>query len=263
MTNLLLKKQGFPEDGELVLCTVTAIHYHSVFVVLDEYQKTGLIHISEIAPGRIRNIRDYVVENKKIVCLVLSVNHEKGHIDLSLRRVNEGQKRAKINEIKQEQIAEKIIEILAKNLKIEPDKIYNEISEKALKKFNSLYQCFEEEVKIGNVISSFGMNDKLTNTLIELIRQRIKEHIVRISGELRLGSYKPNGVEIIKSILLTIKELGSKSVILSYLGGGRYHLEIYSDDYKKAEKLLNKLIDYAKVEIENIEGTMEFQRSGG
>ena len=262
MTNLLLKKHGFPEEGELVLCTVTAIHYHSVFVVLDEYQKTGLIHISEIAPGRIRNIRDYVAENKKIVCLVLSVNKEKGHIDLSLRRVNEGQKRAKINEIKQEQIAEKIIEILAKQIKIEPDRIYNEISEKALKKFGSLYLCFEEEVKRGNVISSFGLNEKTASVLAEMIRQRIKEQVVKISGELKLSSYKPNGVDIIKSILIKIREIDSKSVILSYLGGGRYHLEIYSDDYKKAERLLNKLIDYTKTEIEKKDSIMEFQRSG-
>ena len=54
------------------MVTVTKIEYHSVFVELDEYGKTALIHISEISPGRIRNIRDFVkVEDKKIVCKVL------------------------------------------------------------------------------------------------------------------------------------------------------------------------------------------------
>ena len=41
------------------MCTVTKIHYHSVFVRLDEYERRqGLIHISEISHSRIRNISD-------------------------------------------------------------------------------------------------------------------------------------------------------------------------------------------------------------
>ena len=88
------KKKGFPEEDDIVLCTVKKILYHSVFVTLDEYDNLeGMIHISEIAPGRIRNIRDYVREGKKLVCKVLRVRKEKGHFDLSLRRVNEGQRR--------------------------------------------------------------------------------------------------------------------------------------------------------------------------
>ena len=74
---MLYKKQGFPEEDELVLCTVNNVQHNSVFVDLDEYNKRGLIHISEIAPGRIRNIRDYVVEGKKIVCKILRIDQEK------------------------------------------------------------------------------------------------------------------------------------------------------------------------------------------
>ena len=262
MSKLLLTKSGLPEEGEFVLCTVTAIHYHSVFVNLDEYQKTGLIHISEIAPGRIRNLRDYVVENKKVVCIVLSVNKEKGHIDLSLRRVNESQKRAKINEIKQEQIAEKIIEQLGNILKLEPLNVYDEIANKALKRYNNLYQCFEDEVVKGNVISTLGLKEEISKSLVELIKQRIKEHIIRIAGEIMLTSYQPNGVEIIKSALLNISNKNGevKSIKINYTGGGRYNLEIYADDYKKAEKLLNVIVTDTKKDMEKNESMMEFKR---
>ena len=41
------------KEGKLSLCTVTKIHFHSVFVNMDEYGRTGLIHISEVSPGRI------------------------------------------------------------------------------------------------------------------------------------------------------------------------------------------------------------------
>ena len=112
---MLYRREGIPEDEEIILCKVTKLFPNSVFVDILEYPgKQGMIHISEISPGRIRNIRDFVVEGKKVVCKVLGVNKERGHIDLSLRRVNENQKRIKINEIKQEQIAEKIVEMIAK-----------------------------------------------------------------------------------------------------------------------------------------------------
>ena len=124
---MLFKKQGFPDEGDLVLCTVTSVQYHSVFVDMDEYGKSGMIHISEVSPGRIRNIRDFVKEGKKVVCKVLRINEEKGHIDLSLRRVNESEKRRKIDEIKKEQDSEKIVEIAAGKIGVKTEQLYNEI----------------------------------------------------------------------------------------------------------------------------------------
>ena len=59
------KRTGLPEESELLLCTVTNIQYSSVFVKIDDFGISGMIHISEIAAGRIRNIRDYVKEGKR------------------------------------------------------------------------------------------------------------------------------------------------------------------------------------------------------
>ena len=120
---MLFKKQGFPEESELVLCTVTSVQYHSVIVDIEEYGRSGLIHISEVSPGRIRNIRDFVKEGKKVVCKVLRVKEEKGYIDLSLRRVNESEKRRKIESIKREQNAEKIVEIAALKLGLKTEEL--------------------------------------------------------------------------------------------------------------------------------------------
>src|SRR3989304_7287072 len=72
------------EEGDVVLCTVDRIVGTTVFVHI-EGNGEGSIVFSEVAPGRIRNIRDYVVPKKKIVCKVLRISGN--HIDLSLRRV--------------------------------------------------------------------------------------------------------------------------------------------------------------------------------
>src|SRR3989344_7500317 len=138
-------KEGLPEQGNLVMCTVKKILFHSVFVDLDEYnQIEGMVHISEISPGRIRNIRDYVKEGKKIVCKVLRVNQERKQIDLSLRRVNQNERIIKSTEFKQERKAEKMLESLAKDLKISPDELFKTFGKKLIENYSSLNNGFLE-----------------------------------------------------------------------------------------------------------------------
>jgi len=76
------------EEGDFVLCTVDRIEKTIVFVKihLNDKEIEGSVITSEIAPGRIRNIRDYVVPKKKIVCKVLRIL-KNGNVELSLRRV--------------------------------------------------------------------------------------------------------------------------------------------------------------------------------
>ena len=141
---MLYKLKGFPEQDEIVLCKVTKIFPNSVFVDLLEYGKQGMVHISEVSPGRIRNLRDFVSENRQIICKVLSVNEEREHIDLSLRRVNSSQRKEKLEEVKQELKAENLIQMLSKKLGQPIEKIYQKVAEKVLKDYSYLYLCFRD-----------------------------------------------------------------------------------------------------------------------
>src|SRR3989338_930002 len=136
---MLYRREGLPAEDELVPCTVTKILGHAIFVNLDEYDKGGLVHISEVAPGRIRNISEFVELSKKIVCKVLRVDNEKGHIDLSLRRVSEIERKNKLETIKQEQKAEKVIEIVAQQLKNNAADVYEMVASKVFEKYSFVH----------------------------------------------------------------------------------------------------------------------------
>ncbi len=291
---MLLKRTGFPQEDELILCTVTAVHFHSVFVKIDEYDRTGLIHISEIAPGRIRNIRDYVVEGKKVVCKVLKIDKEKGHIDLSLRRVNEKQRRSKLNQIKQEQLAENIVEYAAKQRKKKPEELYAEITKKLFEEYDSLFAAFEDasqdKIKLENFIDK-----KLAEELTVIIKQRIKPREIEVGGEITIISNAPNGVEVVKEILTKAENVparekqgfsepqtqekskdfsGHRKIrdfpreqkvsvgkpLIKYKGAGIYTISIRSDDYKKAEKVLKEAIENAAEEAKKQKAEFEFKK---
>jgi translation initiation factor 2 subunit 1 len=255
---MIFRKKGMPEEGELVLCTVTKIMYHAVFVNLDEYDKSGMINISEISPGRIRNIRDFVMEGKKVVCMILNIDKEKGHIDLSLRRVNENQKRRKLEEIKQEQKAEKIVEFVAQKEGLKFEDVYAKIKDPIFKKYSNLSTCFSDVVVNKVTLEGLGIEKNISTVLEEIIRQRIKPPEVELKGDLILQTYDPDGVDIIKEAISKAEEKSNAEI--RYLGAGKYSVLIKAADYKEAEKSLKASVDAAVKHMEKSKGAASFER---
>ncbi|MFC1648087.1 translation initiation factor IF-2 subunit alpha [Nanoarchaeota archaeon] len=252
---MLYQKEGYPEEDEFVLCTITKIQYHSVFCTLDEYEKSGMIHISEVSPGRIRNIRDYVQEGKKVVCKVLRIDLEKQHIDLSLRRVNEAQKKAKLNVIKQEQRAEKIMEQLAEQLKKPAKDIYNETTKALFTNYEMLYLAFEDVVENDADLKKFGLKKEIADPLTALVKEKIMPKQVTISGLIDAVSYAEDGVSAVKKSLLAAEAKGSE---ITYTGAGKYRIQVTAPDYKQAEKIMADCIKAAESEMK--EGELKFER---
>ena len=255
---MFYKKQGFPEIGEIVICTVKKILPHAVFVDLDEYDKEAMIHISEIAPGRIRNLREYVVEGKKIICRILNLDKTKGYIDLSLRRVTQTQKTNKNNQYKQEQKCEKILEDVAKLLKTDLKTIYEKAGYKIIEKYDGLIPCFNEIVNHNLDLKDLDIDKNIAEKITEVVKEKIKPPEVIISGILKLESDAPDGIELIKKALLQNKYENMK---ISYLSAPNYRLIVTSKDYKTAESLIKNISSSIIEAMKKLKGRAEFIRS--
>lgn len=256
---MFYKKSGLPEQGEIVICTVTKILYHSVFAKLDEYKNLdGMIHISEISPGRIRNIRDYVKEGKKIVCKVLNIKREKGQIDLSIRRVNTMQRINKSDDYKQEQKAEKLLEFIGKQLKKDIKTMYSEAGFKLIETYGSLYDAFQRFVLDDESIKDLKLDKKLEELLLKTVKDKIKPPEVEIKGTLNLSCENSNGVEVIKKILTKAQKGDIK---ITYIGAPKYKISVKASDYKTAEGILKNAQEEIVESIIKAGGTGEFTKS--
>jgi len=84
---------------DVVLCTVKKIEGTTVFLDI-EGDGQGSLVLSEVAAGRIRNLREYVFPKKKIVCKILKISGD--HVELSLRRVTAKEREQVLDRSKKE-----------------------------------------------------------------------------------------------------------------------------------------------------------------
>lgn len=73
--------------GDIIKGRVTGIEKYGIFVHLDN-DYNGLIHISEISEGFVRDIHSYVSLNEIIYCRVLEINEDEKQVKLSIKDIN-------------------------------------------------------------------------------------------------------------------------------------------------------------------------------
>ena len=258
------KMVGFPEEGELVVGTVVKVENFGAFVGLDEYPgKEGFIHVAEVAPGWVKYIRDYVRENQKVVTKVLSVHTKKGHIDLSLKQVNEHQRREKIQQWKNEQRAEKLFELIAERSGLSADKAWEEFGNRLIETFGTLYGALEETSMNPGVLEEEDFEGAWTENFIQVAQDSIVAPTVEIRGYFKLGSTAPDGVNIIREALMKagLVENAEVTINVQYLGAPRYGVQVKALNYKDAEEELKKALDRVIGYMEEHDGEGSFHRT--
>ncbi len=251
--------QEMPEQGEIVLATVTKVMDHGSYVTLDEYDNIqGFLHISEIAPGWIRSINRFVKDGEKKVLLVKKVNLKRGDIDLSLKQISKDQKKQKLKEVKKFEKGKTLLQNVKEKAKLSDGEV-EKLEDSIYSKFDSVYDAFIEIGRNGIGSVKELKLAKKTADAIEVICSKIKLPSVEIRGIMEITNEKSDGVEIIKKILIDILKKDS-TIDITYLGAPKYRLSITSDNFKSAEKLLKPIIAEIQTNIEKKKGSFKFTR---
>jgi translation initiation factor 2 subunit 1 len=254
-----------PDEGELVLATVTEISPHGVYVTLDEYGKLpAFLHISEIATGWVRDIERYAKPGQKIVLKVIRVNKMRKEIDLSLRQVSGQERKEKVIEVKKSEKAKSIIEALKKSLNLD-DSAMSKLETTLLNSYDSLYDAFDDIARRGPkaIQRVEGLTDTYAQALETISAEKITIPIVEVRGVMDLRVKAPDGIEVIRSALRSVEESKSSSgvqVKTTYLGTPRYRLTIKAENYKVAERALQNAREKIQTTIEKNRGKFNFTR---
>ena len=259
-----LRRPEWPDVGDFVIATVLRITSYGAYVRLDEYDKEGLLHVSEVASRWVRNIRDYVREGQKVVLKVLRVHAGKGHVDLSRRRVTKREKKEKLLSWKKDRKAESLLRTASEKLNMSFEEAYEKAGALIEKAFGELHEGLEQTAKDGvDVLLELGIDKELAVTLEKIAKEKITISLVNVKGILELQSTKPKGVLIIKESLKSAKEVGESegaSVDVYLVSPPKYRIVVSAEEYKSAENALEKATESALKTIEKSGGTGSFKR---
>lgn len=244
------RKKRLPEIGEIVIARITKIIDKGAYAELLEFEKNeAFIPWSEITTKSIRDIRDVLKEGQVVIGKVIRVDKKpyRVEVDISLKRVTEGEKRVLMLRWKRLQKAQKIIEIVTKKLNRSLDEAYENVwihLEKNVDPFSLLEECV---IKGPTVLINYGIPKDWSEALCEEAKKHIQIKTVKLRAILKLVSLKPDGVERIRKTLENISSsIQNKSDVklsIYTIGAPRYRIEVEALDYKKAEEILANISD--------------------
>jgi len=227
------------KTDDLILCTVKKIEGTTVFVDLGD-SIHGTIVFSEIAAGRIRNIREYAIPGKKIVCKVLKIHPE--NIELSFRRVTASERDAVNERSKQEQTFKTVL----KNVVKDPESVIKKIKEK--------YQLidFISGIKEDPKISSEFLNKEESEKLNKILSEK-KEKAKEAKRIFSLRSDSDSGLIDLKVIL------NAKEVDISYLGSSQFSISSQGKDFKEANHKIDLALEGIKTKAKEKKAFFELK----
>ena len=259
-----MKYSGWPEPGELVVGDVDEIADFGVFVDLDEYEdKRGLCHISEVASGWIKNVRDHVREGQTVVAKVLEVDKSSNQIDLSIKDVNEHQRKETIQDWKNAQKADNWM-LIALGEDVDDDR-YTSVANALLAEYESLYDAFEAAAIRGDeALDDVDVDADTVDAVVTAARDNVSVPYVDVTGYVDLESAAPDGVDDVRDALAAAGGNGEVpdgvELDVGYVGSPEYRIKVRAPDYKTAESQLESAAERARESIEAAGGAGEFHR---
>ncbi|MDP1695421.1 MAG: hypothetical protein Q8L29_00735 [archaeon] len=210
------------KEGDIVLCTVKSMEGTTVFVHIEENGE-GSITLSEVAAGRIRNIREYVVPNKKIVCKVLKISGK--HVELSLRRVTGKEREEVVERSKKELAFKNILKTISKN----PEKIIEKI-----KKKYELVDFFDRAKENNSILNEVLTKDEAQSLLKIFSEKHEKEKVAKRT--ITLKTLSPSGLYDIQDSIKV------KNAEIRYLGSSKFSISVTGKDFKEANLKIQSII---------------------
>ena len=216
----------------------------------------------------IKNIRNFVRIGQRVVLRVLRVDAEKGHVDMSLRRVNSAQKEIRLKEwkyaVKYENLLQFLTEVEGINMNL--DEAYDKIGFPILDFFENYQESIEnlKENGVELLDQIEDISDDIKKALLKIVDENVQVSTVTISGKVKLSFNSENGVgeikESLQDALNVIESKETRKISINYLTAPYYRLEVITKDYLDAENILSDALEAIEQKTNQYGGIYEFIR---
>lgn len=212
------------KEDDVVMCMVKSIEGTTVYLII-EGDGVGSMVMSEVAAGRIRNLREYVFPNKKVICKVLKITSD-AHIELSLRRVTGKEREEAQERYKKEKTFMSLLGTLVPNTQ--------EVA-MAIKKKYTLAEFFDKIREQPSLLGEFiNKEDALRLTTMLAEKEEREKHAKRV---FILKTNAETGLDDIKEMLRVL------DVDIRYLGSSQFSISATGVDFKEANAKITSALE--------------------
>lgn len=258
------KNDNWPEDGELLVCTVKNVRENGAYLTLDSYEgKEGFVFIGEVSAGWVKNIRSHVREGQRVVAKVIEVNEGKESINLSIKAVSDERRRETLQNRKNQQRAVQMMRLVAEKMGWEEEE-NSKISAELIEIFGTLYGALEECAISETALTDAGFNGEWIKIATEIAIDNIIPPFVEIRGNFDIEVWSSEGVNAIREALTAAESCAENmeevTLTCHYDGAPHYRVDIRAPDYPTAESVWEAAQDAAKKYMHSVEGSISIER---
>ena len=251
-----------PEEGEYIIGRVVEVKDFGANLTLLEFPgQRAFVHISEVASGWVKYIRDFIREGQMVVAKVTKVKKGSSIVDASVRQVSGHRKQERIRAWKNEQKASKLLELVSKKFKTKIEDFESETQQNLRDTYGNLYLAFEAAVT-DEASFKKEWKGKWVPNFIEIAVDNVTPPYVSIGGMLDLVSHDTKGAEKIRKALMKPKAVNEDTTLkITSNGSPSYRISITAPNYKQAEDELKKAVNKVLSTLKSEGGLGSFERS--
>lgn len=257
---MVKRRNEYPEPGELVVGKVKNINPYSAFVHLEEYGRDGMIHVSEIARKWVREIRNFVNEGDTVVCLVMEIDKDKGHVTLSLKRVSDRDRNRRLQEWKRDQKGEKLLKKVADKKDITLDEAYEDIGFDIQDNFRDMLEAFETVQTDAEALKRKGLDSEWVEVINTVAEENLEVKDIELQGILEATLPTSNAIDELKEVFRETSD--EYDIDVKYISAPEYSVIHTTTDPKEGDKKLREAGDQMVRRIEEMGGEGEFRVEG-
>ncbi|MFB6191362.1 MAG: S1 RNA-binding domain-containing protein [Candidatus Nanohaloarchaea archaeon] len=244
-----------PEEGDFVVVTITDVDENSAYAELEEYKdQKGLIHISEVSRSWVQDLTKELGEGEKTVAQVIDAGSDP--VDLSLKRVNDNQKKETMSRWNREKKAEEFLDDLAEILDEDKEDLYEGVVFPLQREFESSFTGFEiavgEEEKLKDIL-----DDEIVEAVQEVAKENINLRQEKLEGELEVSFPQGDGVQRLKKVFENVPE----GVEVKYVSAPEYSITAWGRNSRLAKKRMDNAVEILRERVEDEAGDFEFSRA--
>jgi translation initiation factor 2 subunit 1 len=242
-----------PDEGDMVVITITDVEKNSAYAELEEFEGIrGLIHISEVSRSWVQDVSKEIREGEKTVAQVVEAD-EDGSVGLSLKRVNEKQKKDAMGRWNKEKKAEKFLDQLVEKTRKDKEDLYEEVIFPMQEEFGGAFTGFEisvgEEEKLQEIFDG-----EMVEAIQEVAKDNINLKQEKFEAEIILEFDQGNGIERVKEAFEGMGE----GVEVKYVSAPKYSITAWGRNTELAKNRMDTARKQVERKADELNGEFEF-----